>query len=249
VSDARKIRLAIVDDHAMVREGLRAFLQLAEDIEIVSEAATGEEAVRMAGETHPDVMLMDLVMPGVCDGVAAIREIAARHPDIRIIALTSFQERDRTLAAIQAGAIGYLQKDVSPEDLVTAIRQAMVGRAVLDPFAMAALREERASDASENGPVAPSADAGSAANGGAPNRGNGPAGGCALPLREPLTPREQEVLEALAQGMSNKEIAAALGIAEKTVKVHISHILAKLGVYDRTQAVLAATRLGLIQIG
>ncbi|WP_029421990.1 response regulator [Alicyclobacillus macrosporangiidus] len=226
MSEARTIRLAIVDDHPMVREGLRAFLQLSEDIQVAGEAATGEEAIQLADAVRPDVMLMDLVMPGACDGVAAIREITRRHPDIRIIALTSFQERDRTLGAIQAGAIGYLEKDVSPEDLVTAIRQAAVGRAVLDPAALDALR------------------------GGEHRREPKPAGGGSgdLRLREPLTQREQDVLQALAQGMSNKEIAAALGIAEKTVKVHISHILDKLGVYDRTQAVLAATRLGLIRM-
>lgn len=226
MSEERTIRLAIVDDHPMVREGLRAFLQLSEDIEVAGEAATGEDAIHLADAVRPDVMLMDLVMPGAMDGVAAIREITQRHSDIRIIALTSFQERDRTLGAIRAGAIGYLQKDVSPEDLVTAIRQAAVGRAVLDPVALDALR------------------------GGEPRRESKPAGGGAADpyLRQPLTQREQEVLQALAQGMSNKEIAAALGIAEKTVKVHISHILGKLDVYDRTQAVLAATRLGLVRM-
>ncbi|WP_026961344.1 response regulator [Alicyclobacillus herbarius] len=226
MNEGRVIRLLIVDDHPMVREGLRVFLQLSEDIQVVGEAATGEVAVQLAGEVHPDVVLMDLVMPGACDGVATIREITRRHPDIRIIALTSFQERDRTVGAIQAGATGYLQKDVSPEDLVTAIRQAALGRAVLDPLALDALR------------------------GGGPRSETPPVGeGTGAPrLREPLTEREQDVLQALARGMSNKEIAAALGIAEKTVKVHISHILGKLDVYDRTQAVLTATRLGLIRL-
>jgi NarL family two-component system response regulator LiaR len=231
VTEQKRIRIAIVDDHPMVREGLRAFLQLSDDIEIVAEAGTGAEALEIAEAEHPDVMLIDLVMPGQFDGVAAIRQIAAKHPDIHLIALTSYQERDRMLGAIHAGAISYLQKDVSPEDLMTAIRQAAAGRAVLDPAALDALRE------AQSGAVGhPSADAGSRA------------AQQAAGLVEPLTQREQEVLEALAQGMSNKEIAAALGIAEKTVKVHVSHILGKLGVYDRTQALLAASRLGLIQL-
>jgi NarL family two-component system response regulator LiaR len=230
VTEHKRIRIAIVDDHPMVREGLRAFLQLSDDIEIVAEAGTGAEALEIAEAERPDVMLIDLVMPGQFDGVAAIRQIAAKHPDIHLIALTSYQERDRMLGAIHAGAISYLQKDVSPEDLMTAIRQAAAGRAVLDPAALDALREAQ-----------------SRAVGAAPSvqsHRTHQAGG----LVEPLTQREQEVLEALAQGMSNKEIAAALGIAEKTVKVHVSHILGKLGVYDRTQALLAASRLGLIQL-
>lgn len=126
------IRIAIVDDHPMVREGLRAFLQLSSDMEIVAEVGTGAEAVELADSEAIDVMLMDLVMPGKYDGVAAIRKIAELHPDIHIIALTSFQEKDQMLGAIQAGAISYLQKDVSPEDLLSAIRQAAVGRTVLD---------------------------------------------------------------------------------------------------------------------
>jgi NarL family two-component system response regulator LiaR len=215
----------------MVREGLRAFLQLSDDIEIVAEAGTGAEALEIAEAEHPDVMLIDLVMPGQYDGVAAIRHIAAKHPDIHLIALTSYQERDRMLGAIHAGAISYLQKDVSPEDLMAAIRQAAAGRAVLDPAALDALREAQ-SGAVGHPPADPSSRAAHQAGG----------------LVEPLTQREREVLEALAQGMSNKEIAAALGIAEKTVKVHVSHILGKLGVYDRTQALLAASRLGLIQL-
>jgi NarL family two-component system response regulator LiaR len=213
-----------------VREGLRAFLQLSDDIEIVAEAGTGAEALEIAEAEHPDVMLIDLVMPGQFDGVAAIRQIAAKHPDIHLIALTSYQERDRMLGAIHAGAISYLQKDVSPEDLMTAIRQAAAGRAVLDPAALDALREAQSR----------AVGAATSVQGDRTHQSGG--------LVEPLTQREQEVLEALAQGMSNKEIAAALGIAEKTVKVHVSHILGKLGVYDRTQALLAASRLGLIQL-
>jgi NarL family two-component system response regulator LiaR len=230
VSQQDTIRIAIVDDHPMVREGLRAFLQLSSDIDIVAEVGTGAEAVELAESEAIDVMLMDLVMPGKYDGVAAIRSIAESHPDIHIIALTSYQEKDRMVGAIQAGAISYLQKDVSPEDLLTAIRQAAVGRTVLDPAALDALRSLQNESGSSGTPVHHGRNASSAGR------------------QEALTQREQDVLEALAQGMSNKEIAAELGIAEKTVKVHISHILGKLGVYDRTQALLAASRRGLIQL-
>jgi two-component system, NarL family, response regulator LiaR len=230
VSQQDTIRIAIVDDHPMVREGLRAFLQLSSDIDIVAEVGTGAEAVELAESEAIDVMLMDLVMPGKYDGVAAIRSIAESHPDIHIIALTSYQEKDRMVGAIQAGAISYLQKDVSPEDLLTAIRQAAVGRTVLDPAALDALRSLQNESGSSGTPVHHGRNTSSAGR------------------QEALTQREQDVLEALAQGMSNKEIAAELGIAEKTVKVHISHILGKLGVYDRTQALLAASRRGLIQL-
>jgi two-component system, NarL family, response regulator LiaR len=230
VSQQDTIRIAIVDDHPMVREGLRAFLQLSSDIDIVAEVGTGAEAVELAESEAIDVMLMDLVMPGKYDGVAAIRSIAESHPDIHIIALTSYQEKDRMVGAIQAGAISYLQKDVSPEDLLTAIRQAAVGRTVLDPAALDALRSLQNESGSSGTPVHHGRSTSSAGR------------------QEALTQREQDVLEALAQGMSNKEIAAELGIAEKTVKVHISHILGKLGVYDRTQALLAASRRGLIQL-
>ncbi len=224
------IRIAIVDDHPMVREGLRAFLQLSSDMEIVAEVGTGAEAVELADSEAIDVMLMDLVMPGKYDGVAAIRKIAELHPDIHIIALTSFQEKDQMLGAIQAGAISYLQKDVSPEDLLSAIRQAAVGRTVLDPAALTALRDLQDKAGFTAAPV---------------HHGRNTS---ASGLSEPLTQREQDVLDALAKGMSNKEIAAELDIAEKTVKVHVSHILGKLGVYDRTQALLAASRIGLIQL-
>lgn len=221
MSDATKvIRIALVDDHAMVREGLRAFLQLANDIIIVAEAATGAEAIELADAEELDVILMDLVMPGAVDGIAATREISRRHPTIHIVALTSFQDRDRTLGVIEAGAISFLQKDVSPEDLLGTIRQAAAGRTVLEPAALLTLKEGKPVQAQRP----PSA------------------------WMEQLTVREQEVLEAIAQGMSNKEVSTALGISEKTVKVHVTHILGKLGVYDRTQAILAASKRGLIQI-
>jgi two-component system, NarL family, response regulator LiaR len=229
----KKIRVLIVDDHAMVREGLRAFLQFAPDIEIVAEAGTGVEAIDLCRSEHIDVVLMDVVMPGQCDGIAATKRIKAEHPDIQIIALTSFQDTERTLAVIEAGAISYLQKDVNPDDLLFAIRQAAAGRTVLDPSALSALLQSGVHETQQT-PLSSRVN---------PANSSGHLG-----LVESLTVREEEVLEAMARGMSNKEIAAELGITEKTVKVHVSHILAKLGVFDRTQAVIAATKLGLIEL-
>jgi two-component system, NarL family, response regulator LiaR len=229
----KRIRVLIVDDHAMVREGLRVFLQFAPDIEIVAEAGTGAEAIELCRSEQIDVVLMDMVMPGQYDGIAATKRIKSEHPEVRVIALTSFQDTDRTLAIIEAGAISYLQKDVNPDDLLSAIRQAAVGRTVLDPVAMSALMQSGAHEPQPS----------PALSRGSPQSVSGHSS-----LVEPLTVRETEVLEAMARGMSNKEIAAELCITEKTVKVHVSHILAKLGVFDRTQAVIAATKLGLIEL-
>jgi len=216
-----KIRVGLVDDHPVVREGLRSFLQLAEDIEVVAEAGSGREAIEVAQTIAVDVLLMDLVMQGELDGITATRQISREHPDIRILALTSFQDTPRMMSVIEAGAISYLQKDVSPDHLLNAIRQTAAGRTVLEPSALVELRRTSST---------PDFKADS------------------IRLLEPLTQREQEVLHALSNGLSNKEIASKLGIAEKTVKVHVSHILAKLGVYDRTQALLAAAKLGLVHL-
>lgn len=221
------IRVAIVDDHPMVREGLRGFLQLASDIHIVKDLASADEAIDFTDNHEVDVILMDLVMPGVHDGIHAIQVIKRACPSVQLIALTSFQDSHRTLAAIEAGAISYLQKDVSPDDLLYAIRQAHQGRSVLEPTALQALIRAGNSIHQDHQATSKSPQA---------------------PLIEPLTQREQEVLGALAEGKANKEIAADLGITEKTVKVHVSHILSKLGVYDRTQAIIAASRLGLITL-
>jgi two-component system, NarL family, response regulator LiaR len=208
------IRVLIADDHAVVREGLRTFLALQDDIEVVGDAADGEEAVRAARERAPDVVLMDLVMPRL-DGVEAIRRIAAERPATRIIALTSFLDDDKVLPAVRAGAAGYLLKDVGPPDLVRAIRTVHGGQALLHPAVAARVIEELADPA----PPPPAAAA--------------------------LTPREREVLALLGRGLANKRIAQELGIAEKTVKIHVSRILHKLGVSDRTQAALHAVREGL----
>jgi NarL family two-component system response regulator LiaR len=208
------IHVLIVDDHAVVREGLRAFLQLQEGIEVVGEAGDGEQALEQAGRLRPDVILMDLVMPKL-DGVGAMRVLRERGSCSRVIALTSFLDDDRLMPAIEAGAAGYLLKNVEPAELARAIHAAHVGEAMLDPTVAAALV-------------------------------NAIAGRPSLSDRERLTPREREVLELIAHGRSNKRIAFELGISEKTVKTHVGHVLAKLGVTDRTQAALLAVHEGLV---
>lgn len=205
------IRVLIVDDHAVVREGLRTFLELQEGLEVVGEAGDGEEALPLAEGLGPDVILMDLVMPKL-DGVGAMRELRQRVPGARVIVLTSFLDDERLMPAIRAGAAGYLLKNVQPQELARAIRLADAGETLIDP-AVAARLVEAVAD-----------------------------GGAAEPEPE-LTPREQEVLDLIARGFSNKRIALELGVAEKTVKTHVSHVLAKLGVSDRTQAALYATRV------
>ena len=206
-----QIRILIVDDHAVVREGLRHFLALQEGFEIVGEAADGVDAVTAARSLRPDIVLMDLAMPRR-DGVEAMRELRASVPEARVIILTSFLEDDRLLPALQAGAAGYLLKNVEPEELARAIRTAARGGTLIDP-AVAARLVETLSERVEQ--------------------------------RPPLTAREQEVLRLIARGYPNKRIARELGIAEKTVKTHVSHVLGKLAVDDRTQAALYAARLGL----
>jgi DNA-binding NarL/FixJ family response regulator len=210
------IRVLIVDDHAVVREGLRAFLDLQADVEVVGEAADGRAALEQAEQLRPEVILMDLVMPGL-DGVGAMRQLRSSLPEGRVIVLTSFLDEDRLLPAIQAGAAGYLLKNAEPAELVRAIRAAHRGETIIDPSAAARLVR-------------------ALAGGGAPAHAE--AGR--------LTPREHEVLELIARGQSNKRIALALGISEKTVKTHVGHVLAKLGVTDRTQAALLAVRDGLV---
>lgn len=209
---AEPIRVLLVDDHAVVREGLRAFLSLQDGVEIVGEAADGEAGLRQAERLRPDVVLMDLVMPRL-DGVGAMRELRRRLPATRVIVLTSFLDDERLLPAIRAGAAGYLLKDVEPQVLAQAVRTAHAGKALLDPTVAARLVESIAQPA------------------GAEPRGA-------------LTPREEEVLDLIRRGLPNKRIARELAISEKTVKAHVSHVLEKLGVTDRTQAALHAERAG-----
>jgi NarL family two-component system response regulator LiaR len=212
VADA--IRVLLVDDHAVVREGLRTFLELQEGVEVVGEAEDGQGALREAERLRPDVILMDLVMPEL-DGVGAMRELRRLLPRSRVIVLTSFVDDERLLPAIQAGASGYLLKDVQPRELARAVRAAHAGEALLDPLVAARLVEAIARPPGEEPP-------------------------------ERLTPREREVLELIGRGLSNKRIAFELGVSEKTVKTHVGHVLAKLGVTDRTQAALYAVRAGLL---
>jgi NarL family two-component system response regulator LiaR len=213
---AEAIRVLIVDDHAVVREGLRTFLALQDGIEVVGEAADGAQALAQAELLIPDVILMDLVMPEL-DGVGAMQELRARGSASRVIVLTSFLDDDRLMPAIEAGAAGYLLKNVEPAELVRAVRVAHVGEAIIDPTAAARLVSTIA------------------------KRPRSTVSG-----HERLTRREREVLELIADGRSNKRIAAELQISEKTVKNHVGRLLEKLDVADRTQAALLAVRHGLI---
>lgn len=205
------IRILIVDDHSVVRKGLRTFLGLDPEFEIIGEASDGQEAVQLAGQLKPDVVLMDLLMPKM-DGITAIGHIRRDLPDTEVIALTSVLEDSKVVGAVRAGAIGYLLKDTEADELCRAIKAAAAGQVQLSPQAAATLmREVRA-------PESP----------------------------EPLSERETDVLRLLAQGNSNKEIAQALVLSEKTVKTHVSNILGKLSVPSRTQAALYAVRIGLV---
>ena len=219
-----KIRVLIVDDHAMVRQGLRTFLELQDTsalpIEVIGEAANGLEAVNLAKRTQPDIVLLDLVMPEM-DGIQATSKVIDCSPNTRVIILTSFGEEDKILPAIRAGAQGYLLKDIPPSELVQAVREAYQGKVQLHPeiakklMSLAAAKEQpktsRATTDSEND----------------------------------LTEREQDVLQLIADGMNNREIAERLVISEKTVKTHVSNILNKLHLDDRTQAAIYALRHGL----
>jgi NarL family two-component system response regulator LiaR len=207
----------VVDDHAVVREGLRTFLELQDGIEVVGEAADGEQAIERAGELTPDVILMDLVMPRL-DGIGAMRELRRRESVSRVIVLTSFLDDERLMPALQAGAAGYLLKDVEPAELARAVRSACADEALIDPTVAARLLHTLS--------------------------GNPPPPGRDDAIRQ-LTRREREVLELIALGHSNKRIARELDVAEKTVKTHVGHLLAKLGVADRTQAAVLAVQSGL----
>ena len=207
------VRVLITDDHSVVRQGLRMFLSLDPELEVVGEAANGEEALRMARDLSPDVVLMDLVMP-VMDGISATGAIRSELPDVEVIALTSVLEDASVTGAVKAGAIGYLMKDTEAEELGRAIKAAAEGRVYLAPEAAARLMREVRT------PQSP----------------------------ETLTERETEVLQLLARGKANKQIATGLYVTEKTVKAHVSSILAKLGVQSRTQAALYAVRAGLVSV-
>ena len=208
------IRVLVVDDHAVVRQGLRAFLDLQEGIEVAGEAANGVEAVEQTRGLLPDVVLMDLVMPEM-DGIEATRRIRALSPRTQVIVLTSFAEDEKVFPSIKAGAMSYLLKDVSPAGLVKAIQAAHRGEAQLHPEIARKLMEEFSTRARE-------------------------------PIPADLTRRELEVLRLIARGLSNREIAGELVISEKTVKTHVSNILSKLHLADRTQAAIYAFKEGLV---
>jgi DNA-binding NarL/FixJ family response regulator len=207
VADGR-IKVLIVDDHQVVRRGLRTFLEVQDDIEVVGEAADGAEGVALAETVSPDVILMDVVMPGT-DGIDALRELRARGNRARVLIVTSFTEHRTVVPALRAGAVGYVYKDVDPDALAGAIRAVHAGHVLLQPELAGALLTE----------------------------GPAPEGRAAS-----LTEREREVLALIADGRSNREIARALHLSEKTVKTHVSNILMKLDLSDRTQAALYAVR-------
>ena len=209
------IRILIADDHAVVREGLRALIDTEEGMELVGEAADGVEAVLEARSLRPDVILIDLVMPRK-NGIEAIGDIKQENPEARILVLTSFAEDDKVFPAIKAGALGYLLKDSSPQELLQAIREVYRGESSLHPAIARKLIGEL------NRPLE-----------------NLP------PTEEPLTEREVEVLSLVARGLSNKEIAERLVVSERTVRTHVSNILGKLHLANRTQAALYAVREGL----
>jgi NarL family two-component system response regulator LiaR len=208
------IRVLITDDHGIVRKGLTVLLATEKDIKVVGEAQDGLEAVEKAGSLKPDVVLMDLVMPKM-DGIEATRRITETHPKVKILVLTSFAADDKVFPAVKAGALGYLLKDSSPEELLEAIRRVHRGEPSLEP----AIARKVLQEISHPGKEKPTAD--------------------------PLTERELEVLRLIAQGLSNKEIAAKIFVAEWTVRTHVSNILGKLHLASRTQAALYALRSGL----
>lgn len=211
------IRVLVVDDHDIVRKGICALLETREGIEVVGEADNGQEAVAQAGASRPDVVLMDLVMP-VVDGIEATRQIAVRYPHVRILVLTSFATDDKLFPAIKAGALGYLLKDSTPEDLVQAIRQVYRGEPSLHPAVARKILHELGRPIDKP------------------------------PIQEPLTERELEVLRLVGQGLLNQEIAGRLVVTEATVRTHVSNILSKLHLASRTQAALYALREGLTSL-
>ena len=215
------VRVLLADDQALFREALATLLGVRPEVEVVGEAANGAEALDRAAALAPDVVLMDLHMP-VLDGIRATRRLRAERPEVRVIALTTFDDDEDVFSALRAGAVGYLLKDVTSDRLVEAIQAAARGESVLQP-SVAAKVVARFASLPDDGP---------------PPRSQ--------PLVVPLSDRELEVLRLLAEGSSNREIAAALFLAEGTVKNHVTNVLSKLGARDRTQAALRGRALGLV---
>ncbi|UCC87118.1 MAG: response regulator transcription factor [Anaerolineales bacterium] len=211
------IRILVSDDHAIIRKGIRAVLEVVPDIEVIGEATNGEEAVAETERLQPDVVLMDLMMPQV-DGIEAIRRIKNHQPEARILVLTTFAGEDKIFPAIKAGALGYHLKDSSPNELMDAIRQVYRGESSLHPTIARKVLQELSRPSQ------------------------------APPTPDPLTQRELEVLQLVAQGIENREIAEKLVIGETTVRTHVSNILSKLHLASRTQAALYALREGLASL-
>jgi two-component system, NarL family, response regulator LiaR len=211
------IQLVLVDDHRVVRQGLRSYLESFGDVRVVGEAASGEELLQKLESWLPAVVVMDLLMPGGMDGIEATRRVRTLSPQTQVVVLTAFTDDARVTAALRAGAIGYVRKDADPELLLTAVRAAARGQSILDPGVAGSVLQDLLR--SQEG----------------------------LPGSE-LTEREMEVLRQLANGHTNKEIAAALTIGEETVKTHVGNILAKLQLAHRTQAVIYALKEGLISL-
>jgi NarL family two-component system response regulator LiaR len=218
----KKIGVLLVDDHTVVRQGLRMFIDMQNDMEVLGEGANGIDAVELATRFNPDVILMDLQMP-LMDGVEATNKLLESNPQARILILTSFGEDDKLFPAIKAGAQGYLLKDIQPRDLVQAIRDTYLGKAQLHPDVARRLMEAVSHDMP-------------------PDQGKR----VSLPQElENLTEREREVLDLIAQGLSNHEMAEKMVISEKTVKTHVSNLLSKLNLEDRTRAAIWALKHGL----
>jgi DNA-binding NarL/FixJ family response regulator len=241
------IRILLADDHPIVREGLRAVLETQPDFEVVAEAASGDEAVRQALTLQPDILLLDLEMP-VLDGVEAIRHLRQQRPTSRIIVFTAFDNDERIIHAVQAGANGYLLKGAPREEIFQAIRITMQGGSLLQPVVASKLLRHVGHQPIP--PVSPGLDRGGP---GRPQESalhphSMPALHSHTPPFEMLTERELEVLNLLAQGMPNKEIASTLVISERTAKFHVSSIMGKLGATNRTEAVSLAAQKGLITL-
>jgi NarL family two-component system response regulator LiaR len=212
MSELRPIRVMIVDDHSMVRRGLATILRIKPNLQLVGEASNGREAVELCRRAEPDVILMDLMMPEM-SGAEATAAIRKQWPQVQVIALTSFQDKDLVREALQAGAIGYLLKNVSADDLAAAISEAYAGRSTLAPEAIEALIQVEPAPRMSEEDLAAAFD---------------------------LTPREQEVLALLVEGLSNPEIAERLVISRSTAKAHVSNILSKMGVSNRAEAIALA---------
>ena len=222
------IKVLLVDDQTLIRQGIRLLLEIEADIQVVGQAANGREALQQVEILHPDVVLMDVRMPEM-DGVTATRMLSERFPEVKVIILTTFEDDETVFEGLKAGAGGYLLKDISSEEMALAVRKVAAGEALIEPRLTRKVLAEFSRLASATDRQAPARSA---------------AGPEALPV--PLTERELDVLQALARGLSNREIAGHLVITEGTVKNHVSNLIEKMGVRDRTQAVLKGQELGLI---